>query len=144
MCLTLYLATRDEQPLRMSPELTVQTVKPAAESVRQWFSLPLVRFIGADTGCSCGFRHVIAEEPIEYWEGMFDDADAKQGSMHALVRLIREHLARAGEVQMYPLWNDEVDVKPKGTIEVQADTLDPRTFFFVEGFFYRVQGNRQV
>jgi hypothetical protein len=45
---------------------------------------------------------------------------------------------------MYPLWNDEVEASPKGTIELRADTLDPRTFFFVEGFFYRVQGDRHV
>src|SRR3954451_25186179 len=78
MYLTLYLATRDEQPLSESPALRVEGVTPAAENVRQWFSLPAVRFIGADTGCSCGFRHVVAEEPIEYWDGMFGNLDAKQ------------------------------------------------------------------
>jgi hypothetical protein len=31
--------------------------------------LPHVRFIGAHTGCSCGFPSVIAEEPFEYYEG---------------------------------------------------------------------------
>jgi hypothetical protein len=144
MCLTLYLATRDEQPLSQSPALRVEAVTPAAENVRQWFSLPAVRFIGADTGCSCGFRHVIAEEPIEYWDGMFGELDAKQNSTSALVALIRELTAAGGEVQLYPLWNDEVDVKPKGTIELRADTVDPRTFFFVEGFFYRVQGDRRA
>lgn len=71
MCLMLYLATSDEQPLRRSPELSVEKVEPSREAVRQWFSLPIVRFIGAHTGCSCGFPHVVAEEPIEYWDGMF-------------------------------------------------------------------------
>jgi hypothetical protein len=144
MCLTLYLATRHEQPLRKSPALSVEAVEPPAEGVRRWFSLPVVRFIGADTGCSCGFRYVVAEEPVEYREGMFDDLDAKQDSTDALVRLIRELTSAEGAVELYPLWNDEVDVAPKGTIDLRADTLDPRTFFFVEGFFYRVQGDRRV
>ena len=30
------------------------------EAVIQWFTLPTVRFIGAHTGCSCGFPSVIA------------------------------------------------------------------------------------
>jgi hypothetical protein len=28
--------------------------------------------------------------------------------------------------------------RPVGTIEPQNDAVDPRTFFFIEGFFYRV------
>jgi hypothetical protein len=144
MCLTLYLATRHEQPLSKSSELTVEAVEPAAEAVRKWFSLPVVRFIGADTGCSCGFRYVGAEEPIEYWEGMFDDSDGKQDSTRALVRLIHEHVTATGEVEMYPLWNDEVEVRPKGTIALRVNALDPRTFFFVEGFLYRVHSDPQA
>jgi hypothetical protein len=53
----LYLATSNEQPLRRSLELSVEEVEPSREAVRQWFSLPIVRFIGAHTGCSCGFPH---------------------------------------------------------------------------------------
>ena len=144
MCLTLYIATRNEQPLRKSPALSVEAVEPAAEGVRQWFSLPFVRFIGADTGCSCGFRYVVAEEPIQYWEGMFDISGAKEDSTGALVRLIRELTSVAGDVQLYPLWNNEVGMRPKGTIDLRADTLDPRTFFFVEGFLYRVKSDPAV
>jgi hypothetical protein len=138
MCLTLYLATRDEQPLVTTKAISVEAVRPRAEGVRQWFSLPIVRFIGADTGCSCGFRHVIAEKPLEYWQGVFD-ADERQ-SMQALVRLIREHVAASGEVELYPAWNDKVDAAPKGTINLPIDKIDPQTFFFVERFFYRVHG----
>jgi len=144
MCYTLYLATRDEQPLWSSPALSVEAIEPGAESVRQWFSLPVVRFIGAHTGCSCGFRYLIANEPIEYWDGMFhksERADKDQESIQALVRLIRKHVVGSGIVEMYALWNDEVEERPVGTIELQIDTIDPQKFFFVEGFFYRVQGD---
>ena len=139
MCLTLYLATAGEQPLRKSPELTIEAVEPYGEPVRQWFSLPAVRFIGAHTGCSCGFRHVVAEEPVDYREGMFDGPDAEQNlrSTQALVALIHEHVA-SGEVQLYPVWNGDEQLAPKGTIELRAGTLDPDTFFLNERFFYRV------
>lgn len=143
----LYLATHGEQPLRRSPHLSVEAVNDATiEVVRQWFSLPVVRFVGAYTGCSCGFQHIVAEEPVDYWEGMFDLGDYKADededtsrSMQSLVALIREHIVGGAEVQMYPVWNGEENLPPKGTIEISADALDPRTFFFNERFFYRVR-----
>lgn len=118
-----------------------------AEVVRQWFSLPVVRFIGAHTGCSCGFPYIVAEEPVEYWEGMFDLSDEQERgqdsrSAQSLIALIREHIDIGGEVQMYPVWYGEEHLPPKGTIELQANALDPRTFFFNERFFYRVRSAR--
>ena len=82
MCLSLYiacegqLAVRDH-PVDSPPTFSIEEIAPIAEPVRQWFSLPVIRYIGTHTGCSCGFRHVVAAEPVEYWEGMFeyDDAD---------------------------------------------------------------------
>ena len=111
MCLMVYLATADEQPVQSSPELRVEAIEPTAAVVHQWFSLPVVRFIGAHTGCSCGFRHVGPnEQPVEYFEGMFDDSDedARKDlrSTRSLISLIRAHVATAGEVQMYPVWNE--------------------------------------
>jgi hypothetical protein len=140
MCLMLYLATSDDQPLRSSPELSVEQVETPRESVRQWFSLPTVRFIGAHTGCSCGFPHVIAEEPIEYWDGMFDgqDREADLKSVDSLLALVREHVTATGEVQLYPVWDGEEGTPPKGVINLGVGALNRETFFFNEQFFYRV------
>lgn len=139
-CLMLYLATSDDQPLRSSPELSVEEVEASRESVRQWFSLPTVRFIGAHTGCSCGFPHVVAEEPIEYWEGMFDghDRDGDLTSVDSLLDLIREHVRSTGEVQLYPVWDGEEGKPPKGIINLGLGALHRERFFFNEQFFYRV------
>jgi hypothetical protein len=94
MCLMLYMATHGGQPRRNSPELSVEEVEPSREAVRQWFSLPVVRFIGAHTGCSCGFPHVVGDEPVEYWAGMFGDQDreADLRSVESLLVLGREHV----------------------------------------------------
>jgi len=75
MCLMLYVATHGDLLLQKSPGMSVEEVEAGRAAVPQWFSLPVVRFIGAHTGCSCGFSHVMAEEPIEYWKGMFDGQD---------------------------------------------------------------------
>jgi hypothetical protein len=139
MCLMLYLATLDEQPLRRSPELSVEEVEPSREAVRQWFSLPTVRFIGAHTGCSCGFPSVIAAEPVEYFDGMFDDdREVDLTSVDSLLVIVREHVTATGEVQLYPVWDGEEGNPPKGVISVGLDSLNRETFFLNQQFFYRV------
>jgi hypothetical protein len=145
MCLMLYMATQGEQPLRSAPELSVEEVERSREAVRQWLSLPTVRFIGAHTGCSCGFPSVTAEEPIEYWEGMFHNDENRQAdliSLRSLLTLVREHVAAAGEVELYGVWNGEEGSPPKGTIDLELDALNPETFFFNEQFLYRVRQDR--
>jgi hypothetical protein len=62
----LYLSTRDERPLQKFAGLTVEPLVAKADAVRQWFSLPVIRFVGAYTGCSCGFKPIIAEQPIAW------------------------------------------------------------------------------
>jgi hypothetical protein len=140
MCLMLYVATRDELPLRSSPELSVEDVAPHRTAVRQWFSLPVVRFVGAHTRCSCGFPSVIADVPIEYFDGMLDDAPDREAdlrSVDALLALVREHAA-GGEVQLYAVGDGDEGSPPKGVINVGLGSLQPRTFFFNEQFLYRV------
>jgi hypothetical protein len=139
MCLVLYMATRDSESPRDSVDLVVEDVSSDA-SVRQWFSLPVVSCIGAYTGCGCGFPHVSADEPIEYFDGMFNDDTRGDGvrSVRALLDLVRRHVVAAGEVQLYPVWNGEEGHPPKGAITFDLDTLTPETFFFNERFVYRI------
>lgn len=142
MCLMLYVATHGDQPLRSSPTLRVEEIEGSGVAVRQWFSLPTVRFIGAHTGCSCGFPHIVmADEPAEYFDGMFGDGEdraADLASLRSLLALLREHVGTAGEVQLYPVWNGNEASAPKGTIDLALDTIDAGTFVFTEQFFYRV------
>jgi hypothetical protein len=140
MCLMLYMATQAVLPVRSSPEMSVEEVESSREAVRQWFSLPVVRFIGAHTGCSCGFPHIVAEEPIEYWDGMFDgqDRDDDLRSVDSLLGLVREHVTATGEVQLYPVWDGEEGKPPKGVITLGLGALNREKFFFNEQFFYRV------
>jgi hypothetical protein len=137
----LYVGTNGNLPLWAAPDLAVEEVETSREAVRQWFSLPTVRFIGAHTGCSCGFPHVLAEEPIEYWDGLFDPGDERDAdlrSVRALLTIIREHVTAFSAVELYPVWNGNEHLPPKGMIEVSVDSLDAETLLFTEQFFYRV------
>lgn len=139
----LYLAAAGDVPLRAPTEppsdLSVEEVDISRRAVRQWFSLPTIRFIGSYTGCSCGFPSVIAEEPIEYFDGMFDGDDDREEelrSVRALLTLIQEHVSASGEVQLYPVADRDEHLPPKGKIDVSVNTLAPSSFVLNERFVH--------
>jgi hypothetical protein len=144
MCLMLYIATTGDQPCFESDLLNVEDVEPRRDAVRQWLTLPVIRFVGAHTGCSCGFRHITANEPIEYYEGMFayeserDDATQARASLSALMAMIRAFVERDGAIELLPTWNGDEGEPPLGTIDKTVGELQPETWFFIERFLYRV------
>jgi hypothetical protein len=137
----LYMATSTDLPLRESPEITIEEVETSREAVLQWFRLPVVRFIGAHTGCSCGFPSVITETRVDYFEGVFRDAKHREldlQSVRALLNLVHEHVLASGEIQLYPVWDGDEGLRPKGTIDVRLAALKPETFLLNQQFLYRV------
>ena len=139
----LYLGTASDIPTDAAADLRIEEVREADLGVKQWFSLPYIHFIGAHTGCSCGFPSVTADVPIEFFPGMFDDnpdraADLR--SVEALLALIGRHASKTTEIQLYPVWNGEEAKPPKGTIDLVTDDLAADRFLFNERFFYRIRG----
>lgn len=142
MCLMLYIGTAEEIPLASTSDLKIERVDHARQAVKQWFSHPAVRFVGAHTGCSCGFPSVIADPPIEYYEGMPlqpDDRGADLRSVRALIELIGSVAARSAGVELYPVADGEEFQAPKGVIEWRLSSLDPERLFFNEGFMHVVR-----
>jgi len=145
MCLMLYIATAEALPVTASADLRVEAVDDARRGVEQWFSHPAVRFIGAHTGCSCGFPSVIAESPVEYFEGMTlgsDDRDADLRSVRALLALLHHAADRGERVELYPVADGDESKQPKGIIDWQLDVLDPERLFFNERFMYVIHSGR--
>jgi hypothetical protein len=137
----LYIGTAEELPLAASADLTIDGVDAGRETVKQWFSHPAVRRVGAHTGCSCGFPSIIAESPIEYYEGMpleSDDRTADLRSVRALLELLGQVAARSERVELYPVADGEESRAPKGVIEWRLDSLVPDRLFFNERFMHVV------
>ena len=144
MCLSLFLASRSEIPLSESADLSIQETTDSERSVMRFFSLPHIRYVGAHTGCSCGFPHVSAEVPVEWYDGFFDDDDPSGrvknvASTERLIAVVAEELRRSEAVEMYAVWNGEEDEPSKGSITLQLSQLVPERFFFNERFLYRLQ-----
>lgn len=141
MCLMLYIGTARELPLASSPALTVEQVADSRRVVTGWFAHPCVRFVGAHTGCSCGFPSVTADVPIEYFDGMplvSDDRAADLQSVRALIALIDAAASASERVELYPVADGEEAATPRGVIEWRFDSLDPETLFFNERFMHVV------
>jgi hypothetical protein len=140
----LYAASAYPIALRASHHLSVEPVEESRQAVRQWFTFPNVVFLGAHTGCSCGFPSVIAEEPIEYFEGFFDDdrdREANLASVKALFALIESQLGDSPLIELLPVADLCEGKPPKGLIELRFADLDPGKFFFTEQFLYRISGD---
>ena len=143
MCLMLYIGTAGELPLASSPDLAIEAVDAARHDVTQWFSRPAVRFVGAHTGCSCGFPSVMAESPIEFYEGMplqSDDRAADLRSVRALLEVVGQVVTGSETVELYPVADGDQSMAPKGVIEWRLRALDPERLFFNERFMHVVRG----
>jgi hypothetical protein len=141
MCLMLYIGTAEELPTSSSPALTIEAVSEPRQEVKLWFSHPAVSFVGAHTGCSCGFPSIMAESPLDYYEGMpleSDDRAADLRSVRALLDLVGQALVRSDRVELYPVPDGDELKEPKGVIEWKMSSLDPERFFFNERFLHVV------
>ena len=137
----LYIGTATEIPLGSSSDLRVESLEEARQPVGRWFSQPAVRFLGSHTGCSCGFPSVIAETPVEYYEGMpleSDDRAADLRSVRALLQLLEQVMTSRAPVELYPVADGDEAKPPKGVVEWRLDSLNPEQFFFNEGFMHLV------
>ena len=141
----LYLGTCGDLALRDTPSLKVEEIEPGRVAVRQWFTLPTVRYIGAHGTCSCGFPHVIAEEPIEWYpEFPFGGSDREEDlrSVRALLVLMDEQFRTVDTIELYPVMDGDEGLPPKGIVDLDVSDLDVERLFFTERFFYRVSVTR--
>jgi hypothetical protein len=141
MCLMLYIGSHQGVPERAAPDLRVEPVENGRKGVIRWFTQPVVQFVGAHTGCSCGFPSVVAESVIEYYDGMWADSDDRTDdlrSVSALIQLLPAALDAGQPVELYPVWDGNEGVAPKGAIQWSLNQLAPATFFFNEQFMHVV------
>ena len=142
MCLMLYVGTREGLPERQTPDVSIEPVEEGRRSVIRWFTQPVVQFVGAHTGCSCGFPSVLAETVVEYHDGMLDEPHERLDdlrSVSALIELLRGAVGTGQTVELYPVWDGHEGEAPKGAVHWSLERLTPDTFFFNEQFMYLVR-----
>jgi hypothetical protein len=108
MCLALYLAAEIEPPLvawnDSAPGFNVILIEEHEMDVMKHFSKPHVRYLGAHTGCSCGFAYGQIEATSE--EDRLDEERAR-ASVQALQAYLDELLRSTRAVELYACWEGE-------------------------------------
>lgn len=140
MCRYLYLASDKELPLikweESRPAFNVDELHDYDLDVLKQFSKPHVVFLGAHTGCSCGFGFD-SETPADMDEAR-EDRDARE-SVRLLVQYLREQ-AEESSLEMFSCWNGDQGETPTETLSVQTEYFanltefpisDEPTFFLV-------------
>lgn len=122
MCMGVYLAASAPLPLRewdeARPSFNVSALAAEEAPVRGRFSRPHVVYLGAYTGCSCGFT---ADEDGE-------EAEAAR-SLEDLVAYVRE-AAAAGALELFTCWDGDYLEPAARRLELVPDDLaDPERWF---------------
>lgn len=102
MCIILYLAADaplpEVLPLEPPGAFSAQLLAAPDDPVRVQFTKPLVYFLGAHEGCSCGFKYGVGDEE--------SDPSGRES-----VRRLGEYLVaavdRLGSVELYSCWAGE-------------------------------------
>ena len=149
MCLYVFLASDRPMPAIDGEYLVVRRIdEEEKEMVRRWHSKPEIHFVGAHTGCSCGFPSVVVRGPIDHSEALelFEENDDRQKDIRSLTELrnfIQAHVAHGEVVQLYPVWYN-TDRAPLAVIRLPLQDLQPEKFVFVEGYVYEITPNQAL
>ena len=122
MCLGVFLAADRELPLvawdEAQPSFNVTPLQDEERPVRGRFSKRNVYYLGAYTGCSCGFT------PDEDGE----EADAAR-SLEGLVAYLREAVGD-GSLELFTCWDgDWLEPAARQLVMTPEDFADPETWF---------------
>lgn len=132
MCMGVYLATDRPQPLvewkEVEPSFNVTELSEQEAPVRGRFSKPYIYYLGAYTGCSCGFT------PDEDGE----EADAER-SLRDLVAYV-ERAAGEGTAELFACWDGDYLEPADRRVELAAGDLADPELWFDELVFATVRG----
>ena len=139
MCMTVFVAAREPLPFivwnEAEPAFHLQAISDAEESVRARFTKPNVYFLGAHTGCSCGFNYGLREV-----KGAEDQAEefASRASVSALRAYLRDAVERQGEVELFSSWEEDWVNEPEQTLRITPDWFSGDSFAMPERVLFRV------
>jgi hypothetical protein len=142
MCLQIYLATDAPIAANHGVAISADLIDPQTNPVGRWLSSSQVYRLHGRQECGCGFPYVVAEEFIEYFEGMFEDQEEREEEVEnarGLLGLCAIALGTTTSVEIYPVWDGDESFPPKGSVEKSLSELVPEQLVLTERFVLRVR-----
>ena len=135
MCMALYLATDKSIPtIDWSPgsAIAVQELGLSEERVREQFTKPHVRYIGAHGGCSCGFAY----DPTD------PSSDSSLQSLAELRNLLERYLSDVDDAELFYCWEGDEGREPYRRIDAVSEDFGTDACPLKTTALYRVQRRR--
>jgi hypothetical protein len=133
MCMACYIASDFQLPRTKAwseenPGFYVTDLQPdEMERIRDTVTLPFVRYVGAFTGCSCGYRSFSegATEPTT------EDAAAAQSDHEAFAHYL-EGLPAGSSIQLLVCWEGDESKPPRYRRALRPSDIASLQFGFYE------------
>ncbi len=118
-----------------APAFHLQALSDVETEVRARFTKPHVYFLGAHTGCSCGFNYGLRDvrRPEDQAEEL-----ASQASVAALRAYLRDAVERQGEVELLSAWEEDWQNEPEQRLNITPDWFGGDHFAMPERALFKV------
>ncbi len=147
MCFALHLGTRTVPSAVPHPDGPPQfwvNLAPRNDEVVRWhFTLPVLSYLGSDTGCSCGYRNITFQNggwgAEWFYQNDPDWIGGNQNNHDALAAYLRRLLEMEPFVELYGCWEGEWAEPELHRGEATPDLMADPKFVFRSRGFYLVQ-----
>ena len=141
MCLELFIGTSSPLSVGGLQRLSLECSGPHYTSDVPGLENLHVTYIGVDDSCSCAVPHVVADQPIPYFDGMFSSEELSRSKpvTSELFQVLRHALMQSNVVRLYPSHRvDGTFSQPKGRATLNLGAQGPEELVFTENFLYLV------
>jgi hypothetical protein len=139
MCMAVFIAAAEPLPFvpwnPAAPAFHLQALTEAEDGVRVRFTKPHVYFLGAHTGCSCGFNYGLRE--VRRAEDQAEEV-ASQASVAALREYLRDAVERHGAVEVLTSWEEDWSNEPEQRLRITPDWFGGDSFSMPERVLFSV------
>jgi hypothetical protein len=135
------LFVASDRPIDVSPGwkseryLTVETASYVQGDIGRLFSLPHVRFLGAHTGCSCGFEYGMSQPESEAER---EGEEAGRRSVEALRDFLETYLRTGAALELISCWEGAGWPDPHKVTEVSPAFFGGQSFELPRSAFLKV------
>jgi hypothetical protein len=122
-----------------SRNFNTEDITDSEKSLQGIFSLPFIKYIGSDLGCSCGFRHSLLEN--DQWLNVVEEEGTEfDNSNHQnLIDFISNNNENEKKVEILACWEGDQNEPIRYHDIVKLMDVLGKDFYFKERGFYTVE-----
>src|SRR5262249_3261522 len=120
------------------PAFNVQSLSDSEQAVKKHFTKANVYYLGAHTGCSCGFQY--GPVPPTTDEDRREEAAGRQ-SVASLREYLKQAVQDGREVELFSSWEGDWHEENVERMEVSPDWFSGESFRLPEKVAFRVRNS---